>query len=95
MTRRRLFAHTHDEEETLQIEEYFKNHTWTQPFLTTKEGQRFAAPFKALRMKYLVLHEQDVKLLSGDNLIPPDWMYDAYREQWLHVLRIDGHEERG
>lgn len=46
-------------------------------------------------MKYLVLHEQDVKLLYSDNLIPPDWMHDAYREQWLHVLRIDGHEERG
>ncbi|XP_014473350.1 PREDICTED: protein germ cell-less [Dinoponera quadriceps] len=90
-----LFAHTHNEEETLQIEEYFKNHTWTQPFLTTKEGKRFAAPFKTLRMKYLVLHEQDVKLLYSDNLIPPDWMHDAYREQWLHVLRIDGHEERG
>lgn len=92
---RRLFAHTHNEEETPQIEEYFKNHQWTQPFLTMKEGKRYAAPFKALRMKYLVLHEQDVKLLYNDNLIPPDWMHDAYREQWLHVLRIDGHEERG
>jgi len=92
---RRLFAHIHNYEETLKIDEYFKNHKWTEPFLTTEEGKEYAAPFKALRMKYLLLHEQDDKILYSDNLIPPDWLYSAYREQWLHLLRVDGNKDRG
>lgn len=91
----RLFAHTQDYEETLNIDEYFKNHKWTEPFLTTEEGKDYAAPFMALRMKYLLLHEQDDKILYSDNLIPPSWLHDAYREQWLHLLRVDGNKDRG
>ncbi|XP_020280911.1 protein germ cell-less isoform X2 [Pseudomyrmex gracilis] len=90
-----LFAHTQDYEETLNIDEYFKNHKWTEPFLTTEEGKDYAAPFMALRMKYLLLHEQDDKILYSDNLIPPSWLHDAYREQWLHLLRVDGNKDRG
>ncbi|XP_012538133.1 protein germ cell-less [Monomorium pharaonis] len=95
MLRLWLFAHTHNCEETLKIDEYFKNHKWTEPFLTTEEGKEYAAPFKALRMKYLLLHEQDDKILYSDNLIPPDWLHSAYREQWLHLLRVDGNKDRG
>ncbi|KYN13777.1 PREDICTED: protein germ cell-less [Trachymyrmex cornetzi] len=95
MLRLWLFAHIHDYEETLKIDEYFKNHKWTEPFLTTEEGKEYAAPFKALRMKYLLLHEQDDKILYSDNLIPPDWLHSAYREQWLHLLRVDGNKDRG
>ncbi|KAG5315799.1 GCL protein, partial [Acromyrmex insinuator] len=96
MLRLWLFAHIHDyEHETLKIDEYFKNHKWTEPFLTTEEGKEYAAPFKALRMKYLLLHEQDDKILYSDNLIPPDWLHSAYREQWLHLLRVDGNKDRG
>ncbi|XP_012054385.1 PREDICTED: protein germ cell-less [Atta cephalotes] len=95
MLRLWLFAHIHNYEETLKIDEYFKNHKWTEPFLTTEEGKEYAAPFKALRMKYLLLHEQDDKILYSDNLIPPDWLYSAYREQWLHLLRVDGNKDRG
>ncbi|TGZ37099.1 Protein germ cell-less, partial [Temnothorax longispinosus] len=49
----------------------------------------------ALRMKYLLLHEQDDKILYSDNLRPPDWLHGAYREQWLHLLRVDGNKDRG
>ncbi|XP_043522310.1 protein germ cell-less isoform X3 [Frieseomelitta varia] len=90
-----LFVHVHNKEETLQIDEYFRNHKWTKPFLTTEEGKEFAAPFKALRMKYLLLHDQDVKILYSDNLIPHEWLHNAYKEQWLHLLRIDANKDRG
>lgn len=95
MLRLWLFAHIHDYEETLKVDDYFKNHKWTEPFLMTEEGKKYAAPFKALRMKYLLLHEQDDKILYSDNLIPPDWLHSAYREQWLHLLRVDGNKDRG
>ncbi|XP_024886625.1 protein germ cell-less-like [Temnothorax curvispinosus] len=98
MLRLWLFAHLctlYNYEETLKIDEYFKNRKWTEPFLTTEEGKEYAAPFKALRMKYLLLHEQDDKILYSDNLIPPDWLHGAYREQWLHLLRVDGNKDRG
>ncbi|XP_076753572.1 germ cell-less [Xylocopa sonorina] len=90
-----IFVHVHNKEETLQIDEYFRNHKWTKPYLTTDEGKEFAAPFKALRMKYLLLHDQDVKILYSDNLIPHEWLHNAYKEQWLHLLRIDANKDRG
>lgn len=90
-----LFVHIHNQEETLQINEFFKNHQWTKPFLITDEGKEFAAPFKALRMKYLLLHNLDLKMLYSDNLIPHEWLHDAYKELWLHLLRIDARKDRG
>lgn len=77
------------------MDDYFKNHKWTEPFLTTDDGRKYAPPFRALRLKHLVLHQQDVKVLQNDNIIPPEWMHDVYREQWLHLLRIDENEDRG
>lgn len=84
-----------NKEDSIQVDEYYKNHTWTEPFLSTEEGKTFAPPFKALRMKYLLLHDQDVEILYSDNLIPPDWLHNAYKEQWLHLLRIDANKDRG
>ncbi|XP_012276724.1 protein germ cell-less isoform X2 [Orussus abietinus] len=91
-----LFVHVHDNtEETVQMEEYFKYHSWKEPFLVTPEGKEFATPFKALRMKYLLLHDQDVKILYSDNLIPPEWLHNAYKEQWLHLLQIEASKDNG
>ncbi|KAH0945205.1 hypothetical protein HN011_010739 [Eciton burchellii] len=90
-----LFAHTQNCEDIQGINKYYTNHKWREPFLITEEGKKYAAPFKALKMKYLLLQEQDDKILYSDNLIPPDWLHNAYREQWLHLLRIDGNEDRG
>lgn len=84
-----------NKEETVQIDEFFKNHTWTEPFLGTEDGKNYITPFKALRYKYLLLHDQDVNILNSDNLIPQEWLYDAYKEQWLHLLRIDANKDRG
>ncbi|KAL2734384.1 protein germ cell-less [Vespula squamosa] len=90
-----LFVHLKNRDETVEMDEYFRNHTWTEPFLTTEEGKEYATPFKALRMKYLLLHDQDVKILYSDDLIPSSWLHDAYKEQWLHLLRIDASKDKG
>jgi predicted PolB exonuclease-like 3'-5' exonuclease len=90
-----LFVHIQNKDEIIQIEEFFRNHVWTEPFLDTKEGKEFRAPFKALRKKYLLLNDQDVKLLQNDNIIPEDWLYESYKEQWLHILRIDANKDTG
>ncbi|XP_043480223.1 protein germ cell-less [Leptopilina heterotoma] len=90
-----LFVQISNKEETVQIDEFFKNHTWTEPFLGTEDGKNYITPFKALRYKYLLLHDQDVNILNSDNLIPQEWLYDAYKEQWLHLLRIDANKDRG
>ncbi|XP_043286018.1 protein germ cell-less [Venturia canescens] len=95
MLRAWLFVHMTNKEDAIQVDDYYKNHTWTQPFLSTEEGKKFAPPFKALRMKYLLLHDQDVEILYSDNLIPSEWLHNAYKEQWLHLLRIDANKDRG
>lgn len=91
----RLFVHIEDKHHAVQVDEYFKTHAWTEPLLSTHEGKQYAAPFRALRMKNLLLHDQDVKILYNDNLVPAEWLHDAYREQWLHLLRIDANIDRG
>ncbi|XP_011307946.1 protein germ cell-less isoform X1 [Fopius arisanus] len=95
MLREWLFVHIEDKYQALQVDEYFKTHTWTEPLLSTEEGKKYSAPFKALRMKHLLLHDQDVKILYSDNLIPAEWLHGAYKEQWLHLLRIDANIDRG
>lgn len=79
--------------EDTEVDEYFKKHAWTKALFETAEGKEFAEPFRALRMKYLLLHDQDVKILNSDNLIPAEWLHDAYKEQWLHLLRIDADKD--
>lgn len=90
-----MFVHVQDKDEALQHEEFYRNKTWTEPFLETKKGKEFSAPFKSLRKKYLLLNHQDVRILQNDNLMPEDWLYKSYKEQWLHILRIDSNKDTG
>ncbi|XP_066582998.1 protein germ cell-less isoform X2 [Prorops nasuta] len=90
-----LFVHVHTMEDCMKMDDFFKNHNWTQPFLTSEIGRQYAAPFKALRLKHLLIHDQDVKILNADNLIPHEWLHNAYKEQWLHLLRIDAKKDIG
>lgn len=76
------------------MEEFYNSPTWKKPFLEN-EGSEYAEPFKALRMKYLLLHNHDVKILQTDNLIPESWLHEAYKEQWLHLLNIDANKDMG
>ncbi|KAK0182164.1 hypothetical protein PV327_000327 [Microctonus hyperodae] len=95
MLREWLFIHLQNSEETTDISEYFKKHSWVEPLLNTMKDKKYVAPFRALRMKHLLLHDQDVKIIHSDNLIPSEWLHDAYKEQWLHLLRIDANKDRG
>ena len=79
---------------TVGVNEFYSNITWKEPLLEN-EGKEFSAPFRALRMKYLLLHNQDVKILQTDNLIPESWLYEGYKEQWLHILNIDANKDNG
>lgn len=90
----RLFVRL-QKDESVRISDFYSDNSWTEPFLDTKEGRNYSAPFKALRKKYLLLNDQDVRILHADNLIPEDWLYDAYKEQWLHILRIDANKDTG
>ncbi|XP_014219919.1 protein germ cell-less isoform X2 [Copidosoma floridanum] len=74
---------------------FYKNHPWTEPYLETQEGEEFSAPFEALRKKHLLLSDSDIQILYNDNLIPENWLYEAYKEQWLHILRINSRREIG
>ncbi|KAF7990963.1 hypothetical protein HCN44_000768 [Aphidius gifuensis] len=95
MLREWLFIHMEDNDDSVEVDDYYKKHTWSEPLLETTIGKTYSAPFKALRMKYLLLDYQDVKILYSDNLIPPKWLHEAYKEQWLHLLHIDANHDRG
>lgn len=65
------------------------------PFLLTTEGKKYIAPFKALRMKHLLLHHLDIEALHRDNIIPEQWLHPEILQQWYSMLRINQNVDAG
>ncbi|XP_053679747.1 protein germ cell-less [Anopheles nili] len=70
-------------------ERYFSERTSSIPFLNTPEGSRFERVFRALRLRNLLNHHVDIRILRHDNIIPVDWLYKPLMHQWNSVLTID------
>jgi hypothetical protein len=66
-----------------------------RPFLTTKEGKRYAGPFKALRVQHLANHHLDIDMLKCERIIPQDWLTPFVSQQWYHMLRFDQGLDKG
>lgn len=90
-----LYVQLNEDADVTKLEDYYRNHDWREPLLKTARGKPYVMPFKALRLKYLVAHDKDVQILNKDMIIPPDWLNPAFREQWLHLLRIDANKDCG
>ncbi|KFB37754.1 AGAP011686-PA-like protein [Anopheles sinensis] len=71
------------------IVRYFAERTSTVPFLCTSEGAPFEQVFRALRLRHLLNHHVDIKILRQDNIIPIEWLHKPLFQQWNSVLMID------
>ncbi|GLG96519.1 Protein germ cell-less [Gryllus bimaculatus] len=74
---------------------YFQERDDDTPFLLTKEGSKYAPPFRALRLRHLVDHHTDVQLLHSEHVLPPSWLHPAIYNNWNLMLRIDQGIDRG
>uniref|UniRef100_A0A182QA53 BTB domain-containing protein n=1 Tax=Anopheles farauti TaxID=69004 RepID=A0A182QA53_9DIPT len=70
-------------------ERYFAERTSTVPFLATREGAPFERVFRALRLRNLLNHHVDIRILRQDNIIPEQWLHKPLMQQWNSVLTID------
>lgn len=96
-----MFLHLHPEwesssrESLLEAQQYFQNRKDEEPFLASREGKRFAGPFRALRFQHLVNHHLDIDMLKSDRIVPQDWLAPSVSQQWYHMLRVDQGLDRG
>lgn len=72
----------------MTFESFYAEHSWTKPFLFTKEGIRFLPPFQVLKKKYLLTLNTWCKTVENDNLLSEEWMNAAYKELWQTELQI-------
>lgn len=72
-----------------QSSAYFTSLKNQTAFLLTKQGARFAKPFKKLRLQHLINHPVDIKIILEDNIIPRDWLNDSFMVQWNSLIKID------
>jgi len=64
-------------------------------FLETAEGRPYVNVFKSLRLNHLVNHHMDMEMLLTDRIIPRQWMYPVYQNQWRLLLRTDQGIDKG
>lgn len=94
----RIFAQIDEpSENSTDVKKFYKEASkrWPQPFLLTEPGQKFVEPFKSLKIKYLLLSAENMKIIETDNVIPRDWINAAYKELWQAALRIQNYQDRG
>uniref|UniRef100_A0A336MSM2 CSON004496 protein n=1 Tax=Culicoides sonorensis TaxID=179676 RepID=A0A336MSM2_CULSO len=64
-------------------------------FLLTPQGREYEKAFRALRLRNLLNHYVDIKILKQDKIIPIQWLYEPVFEQWVHMLHIDHSIDKG
>lgn len=60
--------------------------------LETQEGKKFASPFKQLKIEHLLnsgTSDEVSYWVEILNVIPKDWLYEAYRKIWKTTLDIN------
>lgn len=84
-----------DKVSTGEPSSFFSKREDETPFLETTLGRNFEMPFRALRIKNLLNHNIDIKVLKQDNIIPISWLYEPLLEHWVHMLHIDHSLDKG
>ncbi|XP_063704449.1 protein germ cell-less [Culicoides brevitarsis] len=74
---------------------YFAKRESDVPFLNTREGKQFEKAFRALRLRNLLNHYVDIRVLKQDKIIPIQWLYEPVFEQWVYMLHIDHSLDKG
>lgn len=55
----------------------------------------YLLPFRALRLKHLIHHHVDMRIIDTDHIIPVAWLAPIFKVQWYQMLRVDQGVDRG
>lgn len=74
---------------------YFAKREQDTPFLLTTQGRPFEKAFRALRLRNLLNHYVDIRILKQDKIIPIIWLHEPVFDQWINMLHIDHSIDKG
>ncbi|KAM3830608.1 germ cell-less protein-like 1 [Vipera latastei] len=64
-------------------------------FLETEQGRVFMPVFKYLRLQYIISDLTSARIVERDSLIPADWLFSVYKQQWFAMLRTEQDNDIG
>ncbi|XP_034286636.1 germ cell-less protein-like 1 isoform X1 [Pantherophis guttatus] len=64
-------------------------------FLETEQGYAFIPVFKYLRLQYIISDLASARIIERDSLIPADWLFSVYKQQWFAMLRAEQDNDVG
>ncbi|CAH6779984.1 germ cell-less protein-like 2 [Phodopus roborovskii] len=64
-------------------------------FLESEEGLVFQPVFRQLRFQHIICDLTSTTILEQDRLIPLEWLYPVYKQQWLTLLQAQQHRKIG
>ncbi|XP_039180218.1 germ cell-less protein-like 1 isoform X3 [Crotalus tigris] len=64
-------------------------------FLETEQGHAFIPVFKYLRLQYIISDLTSARIVERDSLIPADWLFSVYKQQWFAMLRAEQDNDIG
>lgn len=81
--------------EAVDIEGFYSNPFWIGPLLLTEIGSEFVAPFKALKLKYLLHKSENIEEIESDGIFPINWVNAAFKDLWKSLIRIQSTRDQG
>lgn len=64
-------------------------------FLETEQGKPFVSVFRHLRLQYIISDLASARIIEQDSLVPSEWLFSVYKQQWLAMLRAEQDSEMG
>ncbi|KAI7793192.1 germ cell-less protein-like 1 [Triplophysa rosa] len=66
-----------------------------EPFLNTDDGMTFVPVFRHIRLQYIINDLASARMLERDNIVPPEWLNNVYKQQWFAMLRTEHDNDNG
>lgn len=66
-----------------------------EPFLNTDDGMMFVPVFRHIHLQYIVNDLASARMLERDNILPPEWLNNVYKQQWFAMLRTEHDNDNG
>lgn len=80
---------------TVGYREFYENPPWSGP-LASLESNEFAAAFRFLRIKHMLLYYVSESIFGkGNKLIPQEWINAASCDLWAIMSRMNKHIDLG
>ncbi|NXO78288.1 GMCL1 protein, partial [Sitta europaea] len=64
-------------------------------FLESAQGSAFLPVFAHLRLQYIISDLASARIVERDALLPSEWLFSVYKQQWFAMLRAEQDNDIG